>query len=292
MMRANQNMFLENGMEVVDYRKKYFPITIYPHHMKDRTTIYSHWHDELELTCIFYGGCEFYNHGVRSEVVNGGVNIVNSKEMHHAVPEFSFEYSDEETKGVTVQISREFIEELIPNYEEIYFEIDSLEVEDEIASIIREIYEFNKMGSVESGIEILKCCCDLLLVLYTKCSKNKQLIPINIQKDMERIRIIIMYMNEHYNEELKQQDLADKFYFSREYFSRFFRAQTGLTFKEYLMRYRLEKAKEELDQNQSSLLQIAINHGFSDLNHLNNWFKKTHSISPSQYRKMNMKETL
>ncbi len=290
MVSTNQNMFLENGMELVDYRKKYFPITIYPHHMKDRTIIYSHWHDELEITCIFYGRCEFFNHGVKKEIVSGGVNIVNSKEMHHAVPEFSLEYSKEEIKGVTVQISKEFIEELIPDYEEIYFEIESKEVEDEIADIIKKIHKLNKVGNTESGINILKCCCELLLVLYEKCRKNKRLIPINTQKDLERIRIIVMYINEHYNEELKQQDLAAKFYFSREYFSRFFRAQTGLTFKDYLMRYRLEKAKEELLENNASLLQIAINHGFSDLNHLNNWFKKSYDISPSQYRKINTKE--
>ena len=95
----------------------------------------------------------------------------------------------------------------------------------------------------------------------------------------------MLYVNAHYTEPIQQQIVAEKFYFTREYFSRFFRKNTGMTFKEYLMKVRVRAAKEEILETEKSMLEIAMDTGFTDSRSLIHAFKKVYDITPYQFRK-------
>lgn len=95
----------------------------------------------------------------------------------------------------------------------------------------------------------------------------------------------MLYVNQHYTEPIKQQAVAKKFYFTTEYFSRFFRKNTGMTFKEYLMRVRVKKAKEEVLHTDKSMLEIAMDTGFTDSRSLIHAFREVYDITPYQFRK-------
>ncbi|QYJ76877.1 AraC family transcriptional regulator [Shewanella sp. FJAT-52076] len=67
---------------------------------------------------------------------------------------------------------------------------------------------------------------------------------------------------------------------------RHFRAQTGLSPHQWQLRLRLERAKKSLMQNNdTSLTDIAHQHGFSDLSHFNRHFRVAFLTSPSAYRR-------
>ncbi|NBI62488.1 hypothetical protein D3Z38_05290 [Clostridiales bacterium] len=48
--------------------------------------VYSHWHKELEISCLFEGKVEFYHGGIGRIVKGRRINIANPKEMHYAIP--------------------------------------------------------------------------------------------------------------------------------------------------------------------------------------------------------------
>ena len=79
--------------------------------------------------------------------------------------------------------------------------------------------------------------------------------------------------------------VAEHFGYSACYFSRFFKSNMGITYKEFLTKMRLNAAKDSLTGSQKSVLEIAMDCGFSDARGLINMFNKYEGITPLQYRK-------
>lgn len=89
----------------------------------------------------------------------------------------------------------------------------------------------------------------------------------------EKTKDILEYVNNHYNEELLVYEVAKRFGYSREYFSRFLK-EIGMSFKDYLTQYRLNKSLIELELNNKTITDIAFNTGFSNETQYINSFKK------------------
>lgn len=289
-MRGN-NIILNNRMEVIRWENNVIPVIIYCHSRKINQYVYSHWHKELEISYLFEGEVEFYNGGCCRVIKDRGVSISNSEEMHYAIPRKETHNEENEIVGITIHIDDSFLRGLISDLDDIYFVIESREMEEELAEKLEYIYSlYCQDEKLETKIKILAAVCELIAVLYEKCKKNRDIVPINEQRDRERTKIIIEYLNEHYREKLLQQELAKKFHFSREYFSRFFKVQTGMTFKEYITQYRLEKAKEDLLLTDKKNLDIALQNGFTSETQFISSFKSAYGETPLKYKKRNKLE--
>ena len=62
-------------------------------------------------------------------------------------------------------------------------------------------------------------------------------------KDNHIIHDIAHYLEQHYHEEISLQQIAGKFFLSREYISRKFKQEFGVTLSDFLGRIRIDKAK-------------------------------------------------
>jgi two-component system response regulator YesN len=65
-----------------------------------------------------------------------------------------------------------------------------------------------------------------------------------------------------------------------------FREILGITFRDYLLRIRLERAKTLLAAGQHSITEVAQYVGFGDLSHFDNLFKRYTGLTPSAYRSL------
>ena len=70
---------------------------------------------------------------------------------------------------------------------------------------------------------------------------------------------------------------------SPHYFCKFFKRVTGLTFTEYILRVRIDKAKELLLKNRLSITQIAYEVGFESSSYFHKVFRKLTHLNPKQY---------
>ncbi|MDG0811519.1 helix-turn-helix domain-containing protein [Cohnella rhizosphaerae] len=70
---------------------------------------------------------------------------------------------------------------------------------------------------------------------------------------------------------------------SPSYLSRLFKQEAGMTFIEYLMKYKVDRAKKLLEETNHSVAEIAELIGYSERN-LNRAFQRHLSMSPKQYR--------
>ena len=102
--------------------------------------------------------------------------------------------------------------------------------------------------------------------------------------DSEVIAASMNYINSHYQENLSLDDVSAFAGFSRYYFSRSFKKQTGYSFKDYLCRKRLQVAVEMLTGSDKPMREIAIQSGFGSVATFNRVFRENKGCTPSQYR--------
>ena len=100
-------------------------------------------------------------------------------------------------------------------------------------------------------------------------------------------RKIIDYINMAYMGHLNLDVFTSYFNCSRSLISHSFRAQTGMSIKQYINKVRLEKASEMLLHNEYSINSIARGVGFEDTNYFIKLFKSTYGCTPGEYRKQN-----
>jgi AraC-like DNA-binding protein len=74
---------------------------------------------------------------------------------------------------------------------------------------------------------------------------------------------------------------------SETYLGRFFKNQTNETLQQYIENYKLKLIESRLTHSSMRITEIADQLGFTDKSHLNRFFKKFHSMPPSQFRKAN-----
>lgn len=100
-----------------------------------------------------------------------------------------------------------------------------------------------------------------------------------------RIRSILRYLEEHYQETVTLEDLAAITNLTPTYVSRFFREQMGGGFNETVRDIRLEHAAEDLASTGGKISDVAFNNGFSNLNSFNRDFRARFGKSPRDYRR-------
>ena len=95
----------------------------------------------------------------------------------------------------------------------------------------------------------------------------------------------MFWLDEHYQEKFRVDQLAHELGKSRSYVSRKFHAETGEKIHDYLNTLRLRKACECLLHSDASVREIATRVGFSDVTWFISAFKKGIGETPLQYRK-------
>ncbi|HWT73498.1 MAG TPA: AraC family transcriptional regulator [Mobilitalea sp.] len=101
---------------------------------------------------------------------------------------------------------------------------------------------------------------------------------------------IITYLNENYEHKISLEQIAHNMYLSPVYISKIFKEETGESPINYLIKIRLEKAKDILlNSDGGSIKNIANQVGYDDVYHFSKLFKKYYGISPLYYKKKAMK---
>jgi AraC family transcriptional regulator len=99
------------------------------------------------------------------------------------------------------------------------------------------------------------------------------------------LKYVVEYMREHLVEDLDLAQLAQLIKLSQSHFTSLFRKSTGQSPYQYLLRLRVERAKELLAIGDLSIADVAISVGFYDQSHLTKQMKRLLGFTPRQFRK-------
>ena len=97
---------------------------------------------------------------------------------------------------------------------------------------------------------------------------------------------LVRYVEKHFLEKISFAELADAAHISRSYLSKRFKEEFGVSFSEYLLSFRLNKAKKILESEKNiSCKEAALRAGYTDYAQFTKMFKKFVGLSPSDYQK-------
>ena len=95
----------------------------------------------------------------------------------------------------------------------------------------------------------------------------------------------VEFIKQSYSQEISLDDMAAAAHLSKYYFTKMFKSITGYTPYEYLIKYRIDKAKFLLCYSSDNVSQIAQAVGFRNVNSFIASFKSFENTTPHQFRK-------
>lgn len=174
-----------------------------------------------------------------------------------------------------------FLEELLQR-REVWVVDDIFQVKE---TFNRLIFETSKRYfGYHSSIQIL--ISTIIINSLRSVAISKGLKTSLMKPDINEMRMneIDKIITKHLDENITLQDLSNILYLSKRQINRVVMETRGLTFRQYLLNVKLQKARVWLADPHLKIYEIANKLGFSNSNHFSQAFKSKHGFLPSEYR--------
>lgn len=132
------------------------------------------------------------------------------------------------------------------------------------------------------GVSQTEVNSKLLEAISALKPRRGQKVRLRASEQAERALHFIEY---NYMKGITARDVTAELNIDRTHFFRIFKAKTGSSPEQYIMRLRIKKAKELLETTSYTVTETASLVGVSDVYYFSKLFKKAEGISPTEYRK-------
>lgn len=156
-------------------------------------------------------------------------------------------------------------------------------------SRIPSIFSRLQAGRMSENSDLLynSCAWDMVYQLSQEAPAPKN--P-NDLSAADYVELILTYVEQHFEEPISVQEIADHLSLDRSYVHRIFKKKMNMSVKEYILSLRLANACSYLIYTDLPISDIARSVGYEDVLYFSKLFKKKKGLSPSQYREIRKKE--
>lgn len=127
----------------------------------------------------------------------------------------------------------------------------------------------------------------ILLLFAEHCNSQQAEKGQPIRSDIQKV---LDYIAFHYSDPITVMDMARLIALDRSYFCRIFKNAVGVSPKDYLTKFRLDKARYYLTESSLPIGKIAESVGFQSFSSFSRLFTAQYQQSPNQYRKTFLEE--
>lgn len=228
----------------------------------------THSHFSVEIVIVLEGEFLVELDGTNYALKQQQAMIIMSFEMH---------------KFVTVNTSRVLILNCTPSFfleYKTFLENKRLEnpvvdiPEGELSFILRHAADIQPNDTIE-----INC---VFYALFSLFWKNSSMVEAKTPKQL--FRKAILYINEHYQEQITLKQLADELHVNYVYLSRVFNRDAHVGFTEFLNSFRVENAIRLLKNTDRSASEIAYECGWGSIRNFNKAFKQALGCTPTEFR--------
>ncbi|MBR4726187.1 MAG: helix-turn-helix transcriptional regulator [Lachnospiraceae bacterium] len=268
-----------------------FPLACYQGDLVANSVMW-HWHDDLELILISEGNIAV---GVGTDVENmcaGDACFINSGILH------SVWRADD---NACFYRSIVFQPRLIGSMESIYWirYVRPLSAPDfpqmirfrashqneaEIISLLSQAWETAAQDKEGYEIEVRYIMTKLLCRIALFSPGVPQRLSGKEYRDMERIKQMLSWLEEHFSENVTVKQIAQSGNISESECLRCFKRNIGCSPIQYLVRYRLRQAAAMIAATDQNISDIAVACGFLDMSYFSRSFKILYSMTPTEYK--------
>lgn len=218
--------------------------------------------------------------------------LITGKELEHVWEQH--ECCSKEIREITIQFSSDLFFKNFINKNQFDSIRDMLERAQKglsfpMSAILKVYGMLDTLASEKQGfyavIKFLTILYELsLYVDKAHTLSSSSFAKIGIHSDSRRVQKVQEYINAHYKEEIRLNQLADIAGMTSVSFSRFFKLRTGKNLSDYIIDIRLGFATRLLVDSTMSIAEICYDCGFNNLSNFNRIFKKKKECSPKEFR--------
>lgn len=248
-----------------------------------------HWHELIEVVYVNTGSVRVIVEGAVHEAAARDIILINSGLIH------GFERSAQSNETMVLQFGPELFGELLPD----------------LRDSSRGISAFARRGVISPGNEIHRSVEAPLLAIQKEYlrkvdgyrlaisarlhdiatellrapeSEESPPQPVRRRTRNDSLERVFAWVAENFTEPIRLDDAANVAALSRYYFSRYFREQTGQSFRSYVRRVRVSRAERLLIESELPIAAVADESGFASVKTFNRVFRSVTGCSPSEYR--------
>ena len=248
-----------------------------------------HRHDAWELYCVSWGRGIRTTGDTSQPFAEGDVALIPPS-MHH---QWDYEPSSADADGcvryLMVAFSHDFVRKCIDSFPEVRnrlagvrFPLEALRFGPKSSQAIR-----RTLADMSGMDELGRLCAMIRLLPFIFTATDHILAgrPMRIERDVRRMQQISAYVMAHYIHPISLDEIASEVGMNRSAFCAYFKRSKGMTFSQFVQRYRLNTACELLKHTRKQVSEICYLVGFNDLPHFVRAFTQAMGMSPSKYRK-------
>lgn len=250
-----------------------------------------HWHRELEVLYILNGSAVVQMEGKKYHLKPQDLIVIDSSVIHDVV------YALPQTMGICIHISKSYMRRHLADMELMRIictpESRGIGKEEEYEKLQRYLKEltvlyFEQKHSypLTSGAIVLGILAELVDDFSEIVSEELNIAGVD---NLVRVETIFQYVEEHYKEPISLQDAAEEAGLNKEYFCRFFKKNTGMTFLQYVNQVRISHIYQDLLHTEGNVQEIMERHGMYNAKVFYRLFKERYGCTPREMWKM-MKE--
>jgi YesN/AraC family two-component response regulator len=146
-----------------------------------------------------------------------------------------------------------------------------------IMSLFTDDYNYKDYMSSFEDIESLKEGISFIIAAISKASVEED--------SKDNVKRAIDFILANISNDISVKEVADYVHFSPEYFSKLFKKEMGENVKNYMLRIKVDAAKDLLENPNIPVNMVAAELGYSNFSHFTQMFKKHENVTPTEYRK-------
>lgn len=277
----------KDGFQHLKFPKEY-PALIVMHMEHPPQDVPLHQHPSSELIYSRNREIAVTIDGEKKVIHPGEFLLISSYALHAVIP--SKNPGNQDVMSITFQTS--YLQRMLPDIREMKISREApgatLEAVREMESLCEQLREQVLQGRNQTKqFETNRLLYEILKRMYSDFFCGMQEWNQEKERQREKITNLLSYLEEHYQDRITTQMIADRMGYSREYFCKFFKRYSNQTFKQYLTQIRLERAVEKLRESKEegeTILKIALDSGFPDEKSFFYAFRKQYGKTPAQFR--------
>ena len=245
-----------------------------------------HWHSAIELVYVLNGNAIMMIEGKKYPVVPGEFIVVDSNVMH----EFRYE---RQSMMTVLHFSRNSMKNFVSELDRYVFHCaretmkkEQLDAYFKICELLKELPPLSLTQPIGYKIKGHSVAMEVFFELLTNFAEYDSDTERSEKADtLERLDAITEYIELHHAQDISLEEIASHFYLSREYFSRFFKKNMGVTFTRYLNQVRLVHIYHDICNTQAGIIESAERHGFTNYKLFNKMFHEIYGCTPREVRR-------
>lgn len=163
----------------------------------------------------------------------------------------------------------------------------------EIADVADRVLRYH--GDDNYGKDLLmQALSTELLVFASRALKEEweESLKVRTGRAKELVYVARDFILDNFDRSINVGDVADYVFLSQGYFARAFREELGVSPMNFLLKVRVDKACELLEDEDTKVSSIAMRVGFTSPQRFNAAFRKQMNMTPMEYRQMKQNNTL